>query len=90
MTTPRTETTAFRVWSYASPRGWDCTIAEIADVLDISTQRVRAICTPRGWVKRLRSGEHRPLDAATPQYNSFLAGAGLRETIDGYRKGGLE
>ena len=33
--TPTTETIAYRIWGYASPREWDCTPADVADALDI-------------------------------------------------------
>jgi hypothetical protein len=51
---PRSAALAFRIWRYAEPLGWDCTVAEIADDLREPVQRVRAICQHRGWNRKLR------------------------------------
>jgi hypothetical protein len=45
---------AFRIWQYAQPIGWDCTVAEIAAELREPVQRVGRICSARGWNYKLR------------------------------------
>jgi hypothetical protein len=52
---PRSAALAFRIWRYAEPLGWDCTVAEIADELRESTQTVNNICWRRGWNRKLRT-----------------------------------
>lgn len=51
---PKSEALAYRIWAYASPLGWDCTVKDIADELGESWQRVMSICRHRGWIGRLR------------------------------------
>jgi hypothetical protein len=51
---PKSAALAFRIWQYAHPLGWDCTVAEIADELREPVQRVQAICQHRGWNRKLR------------------------------------
>jgi hypothetical protein len=58
--TPRQQATAFRIWSYANARGWDCTAAEIGEALDMSASSVATFCVHRGWNGRLRSGSGDP------------------------------
>lgn len=53
--TPRSQALAFRIWAYCEPRGWDCTLTEVADALDESINRVRGVCQWRGWTERMRS-----------------------------------
>ena len=52
--TPRTEAIAYRIWAYCEPRGWDCTLTEIAYELNESVNRIRAVCQQRGWLYRVR------------------------------------
>jgi hypothetical protein len=52
---PRTEALAFRIWSIAKPKDWDCTLRELADATGESLMRVSAICRDKGWHRRLRS-----------------------------------
>lgn len=61
MSTPRTEAIAFRLWAYASPRGWDCTAAEAADALDVSTRVIGAVSRRKGWTERFRVTHADPL-----------------------------
>jgi hypothetical protein len=51
----KTEALAFRIWAFAHPKDWDCTIHEIADVIRESPQRIAAICRVKNWTERLRS-----------------------------------
>ena len=52
--TLRTEILAFRIWAFAHPKGWDCTLQELADELDESVGRISAVCREKGWSARLR------------------------------------
>lgn len=51
---PKTEALAFRIWAYANRNGWNCTMVEIAEALDESLARVRAIVANKKWTHRLR------------------------------------
>jgi uncharacterized protein YjcR len=50
----RTHALRYRIWAYANPKGWDCTIADIADALDVSPNLVRATLQHAGWTQRIR------------------------------------
>jgi hypothetical protein len=54
MTKPATHALRYRIWAYADPRGWDCTIPEIAEALDVPMRRVQKIAVDAGWSGRLR------------------------------------
>ena len=54
--TPRSEAIAFRIWAYATPLGWDCTVNEIAEELGVHVNQVKEICRVKGWRSRLRFG----------------------------------
>lgn len=56
MANPKSEALAFRIWAYAEPLGWDCTVKDIADELGEGWRRVMNICRHRGWLGRLRHG----------------------------------
>ena len=51
---PRMEAMAFRIWQYANPRGWDCTVGEIAAALEMQPSPIGRVCAMRGWHTRLR------------------------------------
>ena len=53
--TSTTETIAYRIWGYASPREWDCTPADVADALDIPRRAVSSTIRIKGWAGRFRS-----------------------------------
>lgn len=52
---PRSEALAYRIWAYANPLGWDCTLAELADALDAKFASVRVVVSTKGWAGRLRA-----------------------------------
>lgn len=54
MTTPAIHALRYRIHGYAAPRGWDCTVTEIADALGEPMPRVRNACIKAGWTERLR------------------------------------
>jgi hypothetical protein len=51
----KTEALAFRIWAFAKPKAWDCTVHEISEVVGETPQRIAAICRTKGWNTRLRS-----------------------------------
>lgn len=53
--TPKTAALAYQIWAYANPRGWDCTVREVADHLGISAQTVGIVAQHRDWTGRFRS-----------------------------------
>ncbi len=57
--TPRSEALAYRIWGYADPKGWDVSVDEIAQALDVSVQRCGTIIGRKGWITRLRAGRSR-------------------------------
>lgn len=63
----KTEAMAFRIWAFAKPRAWDCSIHEISDAVGETPQRISAICRTKGWNARLRSSGPFYLDTT---YNS--------------------
>ena len=71
----RTMARAYRIWGYCEPREWNCTVAEIAEVLNIPVGSVSNICRSRDWLARLRAPAHRPQSAGSsrllPSGDSF-------------------
>ncbi len=51
---PKAEALAFRIWAYAEPLGWNCSILEISEALSVSPQRVSGMCQSKNWLQRLR------------------------------------
>lgn len=58
----RTEALAYRIWGFANPKQWDCTIHDIAEALRETPQRVSAVCSRKLWSSRLRSASPFYLD----------------------------
>lgn len=52
---PKIETLAFRIWQYAEPLGWDATVQEIAEHLDVNSRSVRSVLKQKGWYGRVRT-----------------------------------
>lgn len=55
MTSPRTHTHRYRIWGYCEPRGWDVTIPEIAEALDLSVGTVSNVIKAARWSNRVRA-----------------------------------
>lgn len=51
----QTEALAFRIWAFAKPKDWDCSVHDIADAVGESPQRTAGVCRVKGWTERLRS-----------------------------------
>lgn len=47
------EAIAYRVWAYCKDRGWNDTVPDIADALDLPMTKVRAVVRVKGWNNRL-------------------------------------
>lgn len=67
---PRTEAIAFRIWQYATPKGWDVTLREIADEIGLAIGVVRAIAARKGWSGRMRVTGKNSID-----FNYIMSGA---------------
>ena len=85
---PKTEALKFRIWQYASPKGWDVTVNDIADALEESPERVRAVCVAAGWMTRIRKlSDHRGQD-----FMFWVNGtaSAAREVVKGVVNGKIE
>lgn len=51
---PRAMALAYRIWAHAAPRGWNCTIEDLAEAMDVTVQQVGVILYRKGWAGRLR------------------------------------
>jgi hypothetical protein len=49
---PASETMAYRIWGYCNPLGWGQTCADVAQALDVSSQRVASIMRAKNWHDR--------------------------------------
>jgi hypothetical protein len=83
--TPRAQALAFRIWQYAEPLGWDCTVGEIADALGVGNRAISHMAEVKGWAIRLR-GRTDGLDYIrghqSPAVNeTLLAGETERATV---------
>lgn len=52
---PSSRALAFRMWRAAEPRGWDMTLAELADEIGEPIGRVRRVAQLSRWLTRFRS-----------------------------------
>ncbi len=85
---PKTEALAFRIWAYAAPLGWNCTFAEAADHLGISTRQVAAVCVVKGWNSRFRANDDPRIGQYERAYSSAPWGAGFSDSaLDALRGG---
>lgn len=62
--TPKTAALRYRIWAYASPKGWDCTYSEVAEHTGVSTQTVVNLARHAGWLERFRGVGHGPAEHA--------------------------
>ncbi len=53
--TPKSAALRFRIWQYASARGWDVTFGEVADALGVSVMAAARAAHSAGWSDRFRS-----------------------------------
>ena len=54
---PRRERIAFQIYQIAEPLGWDITVTELAERLNLTRSEVGWICNKKGWMPRLRKTE---------------------------------
>lgn len=45
----RREARAFHIWREGIAVGWNCTVRELAEAVDLPYRTVWAICRERGW-----------------------------------------
>lgn len=73
---PRAMALAFRIWAYATPRGWDVTSVELAEELGAPVPAIIATLRWRGWNTRVRKTsiryEYGP-NALTAEVSDFEA-----------------
>ncbi len=61
---PKAMALSYRIWAFAEPKGWDCTAAEIAEVLGAAPADIRPDLA--AFAARPRPDDERPLVGATP------------------------
>ena len=54
---PRRERIALQIYQIAEPLGWDITVTELAERLNLTRSEVGWICNKKGWMPRLRKTE---------------------------------
>lgn len=60
----KSEALAFRIWAYASPIGWDCTIHDVAQALGVSARSVGAVALHKRWSERFRRNAEQAVSEA--------------------------
>lgn len=60
--TPAVMVLRFRIWAVAAPKGWDMTIAEVAEALGENPRRIAGIVRYAGWLPRFRTMTSRSID----------------------------
>lgn len=53
---PRMEAHAFRIWQFAAPVEWNCTIEDIEAATGIRAQTIGYVLNLKGWRNRVRLG----------------------------------
>lgn len=51
---PHLEAVAFRIWTYAEPLGWDVSVPDLADALDLPKREIDKALYYKGWARRLK------------------------------------
>lgn len=86
--TPRGHAIAFRIWQFCRPLGWDCTLSEVAEELDLPIATVRAIIKLKNWGGRLRMTKTHYRGSGGNDYalsvDAVLCGSGQRAAVDEY------
>jgi hypothetical protein len=70
----KTEALAYRIWGYATPLGWNCTSAEVADSLGETPARIRRVSQLKKWTSRFR------VPVSYAEHESFRAGGNYLAT----------
>jgi hypothetical protein len=90
--TPRSAALAFRIWQYAEPLGWDCSVKDIAEGLgDVSWQRVRKVLHLKGWSNRVRRdsgawGDSQGWSVGAGGYDGAFQGPSRSEIVQRLRR----
>lgn len=54
MRPPKTNAMALRIYGYAQPLGWNCTMGEVAQALGVHVVVVAGVAASFGWTNRFR------------------------------------
>lgn len=68
---PKIAALRYRIWAYASPRGWDVTLAELSEHLGESSPRVSATIQHAKWTGRIRRTEHDSVGDGVPGSRNY-------------------
>lgn len=52
---PRSETIAYRTWCAARENGWNFSLMEAAQLLDVNPSTLKMIAQQKGWLHRFRA-----------------------------------
>jgi hypothetical protein len=75
----------FRIWQYAQPKGWDTTVPEVAEALDLPAAVVGQVVRCAGWRERFRVNMNRV--SIRQSSTVCLIGEEFREAFDSVMKG---
>lgn len=89
--TPRAMRISLQIWAYCDPRGWDCSVKEIAEEIGESWRTVKMVCQHHGWMRRLRKDsyldkEFRKSDLRISA-DAIMEGEGQRDIISDIVRG---
>lgn len=93
---PATEALAFRIWAYAHPLGWNCTIMDVAEALEVHPNRVNGTCVAKGWLRRFRASGAEVARSASQDSpsngsaNGYAFGTTPTEKVGGVGEWGLD
>ncbi len=85
MPSSRTHALRFRIWQYAQPKGWDVTVPEVAEALDLSPVVVGQVVRHAGWRERFRVN----MNQVSIRQSSTVCSVGeeFREVLDSVMRG---
>jgi hypothetical protein len=84
---PKAEALAYRIYCYANPKGWDCTMGEVADALGVGVRAISHVAEIKDWSTRFRRagyGYERPRSPACS--DALMTGAGVNVTVAHYAR----
>tara|TARA_R110000744_G_scaffold326330_4_gene432111 strand:- start:19447 stop:19701 length:255 start_codon:yes stop_codon:yes gene_type:complete len=71
MMTPKSEARAFRIWQFAEPLGWNCTLQEASAAINVPPNHVARIVKTKGWQTRFRANPRNPSSAGISDESDF-------------------
>ena len=78
---PRAMATAYRAWDWCETHGWEHTLAEIADALDVHPDHLRGVMQSRGWLNRVRKVAPADYETAAPTRPVGMMSDGLIDDL---------